>query len=59
VPIWATDVESRPERLVAIRAWLLIFYRLIQLELLLTRFGGSTQADVRVSTGIVMTFGRL
>jgi hypothetical protein len=34
-------------------------YRLIQPELLLTRFGGSTQADVRISTGIVFRFGTL
>lgn len=34
-------------------------YRIIQPELLLTRFGGSTQPDVRVSSGILFTFGKL
>lgn len=34
-------------------------YRIMQPELLLTRFSRSTQPDVRVSTGIMFTFGRL
>lgn len=31
-------------------------YRLFQVDYLLTRFGGSTQNDLRVSTGIVIRF---
>lgn len=34
-------------------------YRLIRPELLLTRFGGATQPDLRIATGLVFTFGRL
>jgi hypothetical protein len=34
-------------------------YRLVQAELLLTRFGGSAQPDLRVATGLVFTFGTL
>lgn len=36
----------------------LLSYRIIQPEYLLTRFSGSTPPNIRVSTGIVLKFGR-